>query len=83
MSNSAPVPFAGAFFVQLSMLIRVTCPCGHSGVVDASTLPCSLTCSSCSTSSYVEPKDGRRIRSTDAFEEWLSGERERPQAQSR
>jgi hypothetical protein len=51
------------------MLIRVTCPCGHVGVVPAATLPRLLTCSSCGSSRRVEAKDGARIRNTAAVME--------------
>lgn len=61
------------------MLIRVTCPCGHVGIVAADRLPAELRCWQCGEVRHVALKDGRRIRSTDAFEEWMAGERERPQ----
>ena len=55
------------------MLIRVTCPCGHVGLINAETLPRDLVCSHCGTSRSVEAKDGARIVSKVAFEEWLLG----------
>jgi hypothetical protein len=55
------------------MLIRVTCPCGHVGLVAAETLPRELTCSACGESRRVGAKDGPRIVSRVAFEEWLLG----------
>ena len=65
------------------MLIRVTCPCGHVGIVSAETLPRSLTCSACGSSSQrVEVRDGRRMASRTAIIEWLCGA-EAPRAQAR
>jgi hypothetical protein len=61
------------------MMLKIACPCGHVGIVDASTLPRSLVCSSCGASRHVEADQGRAIVSTDRFEEYLAGERERPQ----
>ena len=61
------------------MMVRVSCPCGHAGVADASTLPRSLTCSACGADRHVEAGGGKAIVSTARFEEWLAGERERPQ----
>jgi hypothetical protein len=55
------------------MLIRVTCPCGHIGLINAETLPRDLVCSQCGASRRVEAKDGARIVSRVAFEEWLFG----------
>jgi hypothetical protein len=65
------------------MLIRVTCTCGHVGIVSAATLPAELVCSGCNASRRVEAGDGRAITSTARFEEYLAGERERPQVQAR
>jgi hypothetical protein len=70
---------AGAIF-WATMLVKVACPCGHVGVVDASTLPRELQCSRCGAGRHVEPDSGRAIVSTARFEEWLAGERPRPQA---
>jgi hypothetical protein len=55
------------------MLIRVTCPCGHIGLINAETLPRELVCSHCNASRHIERKDGARIVSRVAFEEWLLG----------
>ena len=61
------------------MILKISCPsCHHVGLADAATLPRSLTCSACGTSRCVDSSDGRAITSTARFEEWLSGERERP-----
>jgi hypothetical protein len=60
------------------MLIRVTCPCGHIGLINAETLPRELVCSDCGASRRVEAGGGKAIVSTARFEEWLAGERERP-----
>jgi hypothetical protein len=65
------------------MMLRIECPCGHIGLADASTLPRSLTCSACGASRHVHAGDGRAITSTARIEEWLAGERERPQVQAR
>jgi hypothetical protein len=56
-----------------TMLIRVTCPCGHAGVVAAESLPRDLVCSACGSSRHVHTKDCARIRNEIAFEEWLFG----------
>jgi hypothetical protein len=62
------------------MLLRVACPsCSHTGLVAAERLPAELVCSSCSTPSYVAPEHGKQIVSTARFEEYLAGERGRPQ----
>jgi hypothetical protein len=61
------------------MLLRVACLCGHIGLVCAETLPRELVCSSCGASRHVEVDQGRAIVSTDRFEEYLAGERGRPQ----
>jgi hypothetical protein len=55
------------------MLIRVTCPCGHIGLINAETLPRDLVCSHCGASRRIERKDGVRIANRVAFEEWLLG----------
>ena len=65
---SAPGP-AGAIFWCHSMLIRVTCPCGHIGIVSAETLPRSMTCSACGASRHVEVREGRRMASAEAVME--------------
>jgi hypothetical protein len=56
------------------MMLRITCPCGHIGIVSAVTLPRELTCSSCGSSRRVEVKDGARVRSREAVMEWILGE---------
>jgi hypothetical protein len=55
------------------MLIRVTCPCGHIGLINAETLPRDLVCSHCGASRRIEHKDGARIVNRVALEEWLLG----------
>jgi ribosomal protein S27E len=63
-----------------TMMVRVECTsCGHVGVVSTSTLPRELVCSSCNDRRHVQADQGRAIVSTDRFEEYLAGERERPQ----
>ena len=47
------------------MLIKVTCRCGHTGVVGDSRLPCELRCWSCGGSRRVEPNGDARIVSTE------------------
>jgi hypothetical protein len=61
------------------MMLRIVCTCGHIGVVSAGILPRSLVCSACGTSSYVAAENGKAITSTARFEEYLAGERGRPQ----
>jgi hypothetical protein len=56
------------------MLIRVTCPCGHVGIVPAATLPRELQCSACGDRRYVAPKDGARIRNRVAVMERILGD---------
>jgi hypothetical protein len=54
------------------MLIRVTCPCGHVGIVPAETLPRDLVCSRCGSSRRVQAERGERIISAAAREEWVA-----------
>jgi hypothetical protein len=62
------------------MILRISCPsCNHIGLVAAETLPRELVCSSCSMTRHVDVSDGKAITSTARLEEWLAGERERPQ----
>jgi hypothetical protein len=65
------------------MMVRISCPCGHVGVVCAESLPRDLTCSLCGSSRHVDAGGGKAITSTARFEEWLSGERPRPRVQAR
>jgi hypothetical protein len=66
------------------MILKISCPsCDHVGLVSAERLPAELVCSSCGTSRRVASSDGKAITSTARFEEWLSGERERPRVQAR
>ena len=62
------------------MMVKVTCTCGHVGIVSAESLPRSLTCTRCGSCRRVEAEDGTRIVNRVAFEEWLLGA---PRAQSR
>ena len=55
------------------MLIKVTCPCGHTGIVSDNRLPCELRCWSCGTSRRVEPNGDARIVSTERRRERASG----------
>jgi hypothetical protein len=54
------------------MLIRVTCPCGHIGLINAETLPRELVCSACGSSRRVE--GGERIRNRVAVMERILGD---------
>jgi hypothetical protein len=54
-------------------LLLKACPCGHTGLAAAETLPRELTCSACGSSRHVEAKDGKRVMSKAAFAEWLLG----------
>jgi hypothetical protein len=74
----SPLPTEGN-----TMMVKVVCTCGHSGVVNAETLPRELTCSRCGSCRYVEAEDGTRIVNRVAFEEWLFGAPGAPRAQSR
>ena len=56
------------------MMIRVTCPCGHIGIVSAVTLPRELQCSRCGASRYVKVEDGARIKNPVAVMERILGE---------
>ena len=47
------------------MLIKVSCSCGHTGIVSDSRLPCELRCWSCGNSRRVEPNGDARIVSTE------------------
>jgi transcription elongation factor Elf1 len=56
------------------MTLKIACPqCGHTGLVNAETLPRELRCWLCGCSRRVEAKDGARIVNWVAFEEWLFG----------
>jgi hypothetical protein len=56
------------------MLIRVTCPCGHVGLVAAEALPRELVCSRCGSSRHVHAKDCARIRNRVAVMERILGD---------
>jgi hypothetical protein len=47
------------------MMIRVTCTCGHTGVVSAESLPRELTCSQCGAIRRVGVDRSERIISTE------------------
>jgi len=55
------------------MMLKIACPCSHVGVAPAESLARELTCSACGESRRVGAKDGARIVSRLAFEEWLLG----------
>jgi hypothetical protein len=65
----SPLPTEGN-----TMMVKVVCTCGHSGVVNAETLPRELTCSRCGSSRRVETKEGARIRNPVAVMERILGE---------
>jgi hypothetical protein len=44
---------------------KLKCPCGHTGIVSDSRLPCELHCWSCGTSRRVEPDGDARIIGTE------------------
>jgi hypothetical protein len=54
------------------MMVKVACPCGHTGVVSAESLPRDLVCSQCGSSRYVEPERSARIISTARREEQVA-----------
>jgi hypothetical protein len=53
------------------MMLKIACPCGHTGIAPAERLPAELTCSSCGSSRRVEIAECRRIRNETAFLEKL------------
>jgi hypothetical protein len=60
------------------MMLKIACPCGHTGIVSAETLPRELTCSRCGASRHVG--SGERIVNKVAVLEWLLGGAEEPLA---
>ena len=72
MGLQAPV-LPGLFFGCNSILIRITCPCGHIVLINTETLPRDLVCSHRGAGRRIERKDGARIVNRVAFEEWLFG----------
>jgi hypothetical protein len=56
------------------MMVKVVCPCGHTGLVNAETLPRDLVCSRCGSSRHVHAKDCARIRNKVAVMERILGE---------
>jgi hypothetical protein len=54
------------------MMLRITCTCGHTGVVNAESLPRDLVCSRCGDSRRVQAERGERIISTARREEWVA-----------
>jgi hypothetical protein len=56
------------------MMLKISCPCGHVGLADASILPRELTCSLCGSSRHVHAKDCTRIRNRVAVMERILGE---------
>jgi hypothetical protein len=71
----------GFFWFNNSVLLKIECTCGHVGLVNAEILPRELRCWQCGCSRRVEAKDGARIVSRVAFEEWLFGAPGSPRAQ--
>jgi hypothetical protein len=63
----SPLPTEGD-----TMMVKVVCACGHSGVVNAETSPRSMTCSRCGSSRRVQAERGERIISTARREEWVA-----------
>jgi hypothetical protein len=63
---------AGIDGEQTPMMLKIACPCGHTGIVSDGHLPCELHCWSCGTSRHVEPDRSARIISTAAREEWIN-----------
>jgi hypothetical protein len=61
------------------MMLRIECDCGHVGLADAQTLPRDLRCWRCGSSRHIEAGHGAAIVSNARFEEYLAGERARPQ----
>jgi hypothetical protein len=53
------------------MMLKIACPCGHTGLVSAERLPAELRCWQCGTSRRVEA--GARIVNRAAVLEWLLG----------
>jgi hypothetical protein len=63
----SPLPTEGN-----TMMVKVVCPCGHTGAVSAETLPRELRCSRCGCSRRVQAERGERIISTARREEWVA-----------
>ena len=63
---------------HIQMMLKIACPCGYVGLINAETLPRDLVCSHCGASRRIERKDGARIVNRVAFEEWLRGEHKAP-----
>jgi hypothetical protein len=53
------------------MMLKIACPCGHTGLVSAERLPAELRCWQCGISRRVEA--GARIVNRVAVLEWLLG----------
>jgi hypothetical protein len=71
----SPLPTEGN-----TMMVKVSCECGHTGIVSAESLPRDLVCSHCGASRRIEREDGARIVNRVAFEEWLFGAPGAPRA---
>jgi hypothetical protein len=65
------------------MMMRISCPCGHTGLACAERLPRKLRCSRCGCCRYVGVEHGKAIVSNAHFEEWLAGGRGRPARKAR
>jgi hypothetical protein len=61
------------------MLLKISCTCGRVGAVSDALLPRELVCSHCGSARLVEAEHCRPIVSLARFEEYIAGERERPQ----
>jgi hypothetical protein len=50
-----------------AMMLKIACPCGHTGAVAAETLPRLLTCSACGDRRLIDTGDcSGRVRSVSA-----------------
>jgi hypothetical protein len=56
------------------MMLKIECPCGHIGLLNAANLPRELQCSRCGASRYVKVEDGARIKNPVAVMERILGE---------
>jgi hypothetical protein len=66
-----------------NMMVRVVCSCGHTGIASDTLLPCDLRCGRCGSRRRIEAEHCRAIYSTARFEEWIAGERGRPQVRGK
>ena len=54
------------------MMVKVVRTCGHTGVVNADSLPREMRCWQCGSSRRVEAERSARIVSTARREEWVA-----------